>query len=100
MNEQKNYVIKCNTGNFVITGHPATITITPAEIINAVEKSNLLSIQRTTITTIIKELIEQGVENLEEILSKVQNMLMDNPELWNSFIEIINSIPHLLEKIN
>ena len=92
MSNPKNYVIKCGSGSYTINGNPATLTITPAEISEAIEKSDLSLEKQTIILTLISELTKIGITKLEEIVSKVYDALINDPDLFNTFIEIIKSI--------
>ena len=49
MSNPKVHVIKAASGKFTITGQPALLTITPAKINTAIEKSNLLDIKKVNI---------------------------------------------------
>jgi hypothetical protein len=92
MSNPKVHVIKAASGKFTITGQPALLTIIPAKINTAIEKSNLLDTKKIILTGIILKLTEQGVIKTEKLISKVYSAFINDPDSWNKFIEIIKSI--------
>ena len=61
MNDPKSYTLKCNTGEFILTGMDANLIVTPAVITKAIEKSELSLTQQTILITTIAELTKQGI---------------------------------------
>jgi hypothetical protein len=91
MNKPKTYVIKCDAGSYTINGNPATLTITPAKISAAIEKSDIPFAKKIILSILIKKTVDKGIVLLEELITKVFDKFTDDHELLDKFIEIINS---------
>lgn len=92
MNEPKNYTLKCDTGEFILTGMDANLIVTPAVINKAIEKSDLSLTEQTILIALITNITNTDHQNTEKLLSATYNALVDNPELFSNLIEIIKSI--------
>lgn len=67
-------------------------TVTPAVIIDAIEKSELSLTEQTILITCVMSVTNTGIFGVKELLSWAYESLTDNPELVNKLIEIIESI--------
>lgn len=92
MSNPKVHVIKAASGKFTITGQPALLTITPAKISAAIEKSDIPFAKKIILSILIKNTVDKGFVLLEKLTTKVFDKFPDDHALLNKFIEIINSI--------